>query len=107
MDQFDLFQRLALAFALGLLIGTERCWHGRAGEKGSRVAGVRTFGLMSLLGGLWGAVAVEFTGETADGDGVPLSLSLMLGIVFTAFAGAAGLAEPGYHGTVGCDQADL
>lgn len=89
MDQFDLFRRLALALALGLLIGTERSWHGRAGEEGSRVAGVRTFGLMSLLGGLWGAVAVEFTGETANGDDVPLSLSFMLGIVFAACAGAA------------------
>ena len=89
MDQFDLSRRLALALALGLLIGTERSWHGRAGEEGSRVAGVRTFGLMSLLGGLWGAVAVEFTGETSDGDSVSLGLSLVLGIVFAAFAGAA------------------
>ena len=87
MDQFDLFRRLALALALGLLIGTERSWHGRAGEEGSRVAGVRTFGLMSLLGGLWGAVAAELNGGSTSENGVPLGLSLMLGIVFAAFAG--------------------
>jgi uncharacterized membrane protein (DUF4010 family) len=89
MDQFDLFQRLALALALGLLIGTERGWHGRAGEEGTRVAGVRTFGLISFLGGLWGTVAAEFSGNTDTDGGVALSLSFMLGLVFAAFAGAA------------------
>ncbi|MGI9417905.1 MAG: MgtC/SapB family protein, partial [Geminicoccaceae bacterium] len=34
-------------------------------------------------------IAVEFTGEIPDEEGIPLSLSLMLGIVFAAFAGAA------------------
>lgn len=89
MDQFDLFQRLALALALGLLIGTERSWHGRTVKEGTRVAGVRTFGLMSLLGGLWGTVAVEFSGDVATGGGIAIGLSLMLGVVFAAFAGAA------------------
>jgi uncharacterized membrane protein (DUF4010 family) len=91
MDQFDLFRRLALALALGLLIGTERSWHGRAGEEGTRVAGVRTFGLMSLLGGLWGAVAVEVEGETMTGDGLSLSLAIMFGFVFAAFAAVTAL----------------
>lgn len=47
-----LFRNLAIALALGLLIGLERGWSKRELEAGSRVAGIRTFGLISLLGAL-------------------------------------------------------
>ncbi len=43
---------LAVSLSLGLLIGVERGWQVREAEEGSRVAGVRTYGLLSLLGGL-------------------------------------------------------
>ncbi|MCH9697350.1 MAG: MgtC/SapB family protein [Gammaproteobacteria bacterium] len=46
------FQNLAIALALGLLIGLERGWKERSAEEGSRLAGIRTFGLVSLLGAL-------------------------------------------------------
>src|SRR5437870_2864922 len=45
---------LALALAIGLLVGVERGWHLRAGKAGDRVAGLRTFALLGLLGGLIG-----------------------------------------------------
>lgn len=45
---------LALALAIGLLIGIERGWQLRDEPAGSRVAGVRTFSLMGLFGGLAG-----------------------------------------------------
>jgi uncharacterized membrane protein (DUF4010 family) len=45
---------LALALAVGLLIGVERGWQLREGAPGSRVAGIRTFALLGLLGGLAG-----------------------------------------------------
>ena len=44
---------LGLALALGLLVGVERGWQEREAAEGSRLAGIRTFGLISLLGGLW------------------------------------------------------
>ena len=44
--------RLGVALAIGLLIGIERGWHGRELAEGGRIAGVRTFGLIGLLGGL-------------------------------------------------------
>lgn len=47
-----LFERLAVALALGLLIGVERGWKTRDLEPGRRVAGVRTFAVIGLLGGL-------------------------------------------------------
>ena len=50
--------RLALALALGLLVGLERGWHGRLEKEGTRVAGFRTFGIIGLLGGLWAELSV-------------------------------------------------
>jgi uncharacterized membrane protein (DUF4010 family) len=48
----ELLERLGVALALGLLIGLERGWEFRQLPEGGRVAGLRTFGLISLLGGL-------------------------------------------------------
>lgn len=52
MNDIDLFQRLGLALAVGLLIGLERGWSGRAEAEGGRVAGIRTFGLIGFAGGI-------------------------------------------------------
>lgn len=47
--------RIALALALGLLVGVQRGWAARQEAAGSRFAGVRTFGLIGLAGGFAGA----------------------------------------------------
>ena len=57
MDQFELFQRLGIALAIGLMVGLERGWQSRADEDTDRAAGLRTFGLSGLLGGVCGALA--------------------------------------------------
>jgi len=51
MAEVELFQRLGLAVAIGLLIGIERGWQEREAKSGSRVAGIRTFTLIGALGG--------------------------------------------------------
>ncbi len=56
METVELFQRLGLALAIGFLIGIERGWREREGATGSRVAGIRTYALIGLLGGVWGAL---------------------------------------------------
>lgn len=48
---------LGLAVAIGLVIGTERGWTERAAPEGSRVAGIRTFGLIGLTGGTSGLLS--------------------------------------------------
>ncbi len=55
----DLFRRLLIALALGFLIGLERGWSKRELEPGRRIAGIRTFGLIGLLGALTMVLARE------------------------------------------------
>jgi uncharacterized membrane protein (DUF4010 family) len=44
--------RLIVALGVGLIIGVERGWQRREDQPGSRAAGLRTFGLYGLIGGL-------------------------------------------------------
>lgn len=46
--------KLLAALLIGLLIGVERGWQSRNDPSGSRVAGVRTFGLIALVGAATG-----------------------------------------------------
>lgn len=59
-DQQQTYYGLAVALALGLLIGIERGWKERGAGEGERVAGVRTYGLIGLLGGGTALVATQF-----------------------------------------------
>lgn len=56
LEPLEIFKRLAVALAVGLLIGLERGWSDRAEPEGQRLAGIRTFGLISLLGALWSLI---------------------------------------------------
>ncbi len=62
MDTFELTERLAVALAIGLVIGIERGWKQREEPEGDRAAGLRTHALSGLLGGIWGALAHAGTG---------------------------------------------
>ena len=55
----DAALRLGVALAIGLLIGIERGWQGRELAEGGRIAGIRTFGLIGLLGGLTATLGRE------------------------------------------------
>lgn len=57
MEGEDLIRRLAVALAIGLLVGAERHWREREEAEGRRTAGVRTFGLTGLAGGIVAALA--------------------------------------------------
>jgi uncharacterized membrane protein (DUF4010 family) len=57
MDQEELFRRLAVALAIGLLIGLERGWQTRTDDDHQRAAGLRTFALTGLLGGICGLLS--------------------------------------------------
>jgi uncharacterized membrane protein (DUF4010 family) len=69
------FYYLGVALAIGLLIGIERGWHEREAGEGKRIAGVRTYGLIGLLGGVLALLAKQHG-------------ALVLGLAFIGLAGA-------------------
>lgn len=52
--------RLAIALAIGLIIGTERGWSSRDSHKGLQIAGIRSFGFVGLFGGISALLAEQF-----------------------------------------------
>jgi uncharacterized membrane protein (DUF4010 family) len=57
MNELENFKLLGIALAIGLLIGLERGWRLRASDEGTRIAGLRTYGLIGLMGGIGGLLA--------------------------------------------------
>jgi uncharacterized membrane protein (DUF4010 family) len=70
----QVFYYLSVALAIGLLIGVERGWQEREAKEGTRVAGLRTHGLIGLLGGGMALLTEQFG-------------SLFLGLAFIGVAG--------------------
>lgn len=67
MGEIDLFQRLGLALAVGLLIGLERGWSGRSETESGRVAGIRTFDLIGFAGGIAAPLFATFAAGALAG----------------------------------------
>lgn len=77
MQDLDIFFRLAVALAIGLMVGIERGWKTRDEEDNDRAVGLRTFGLSGLMGGVAGVRSLDL--------GPPI-----VGIVFLSFGLALG-----------------
>ncbi|SCY66294.1 MgtC/SapB family protein [Microvirga guangxiensis] len=77
MNDTSLLLRLAVAIAIGLLIGLERGWQQREEAEGERTAGLRTYTLVALLG----ALSAILAGYTSP---------VFLGLSFLGFALAFG-----------------
>jgi len=58
-DSLEIMKYLLTALAVGLMIGVERGWSSRSEQEGERVAGIRTFSLIAILGGLSSIVGKE------------------------------------------------
>lgn len=67
------FQGLGLALAIGLLVGVERGWRAREVAEGGRTAGIRTYALIGLLGGLAGLLGQTLGGWAFAALGVPFA----------------------------------
>jgi uncharacterized membrane protein (DUF4010 family) len=77
MDLESLLPRVALALGIGLLIGLERGWRTREAEPGHRTAGIRTFAISGLLGGIIAAIAQASGGPASAGGGALLALGFV------------------------------
>lgn len=85
MNVDHLLYRLALALGIGLLVGLERGWKTRDMVPGTRAAGVRTFTLCGLLGGIVAALAQAMASPVAAG--------LVLGFGFAIYAAIFAVME--------------
>ena len=74
------FLELAIALAIGLIIGVERGWQERNRVEGSRVAGLRTFGLIGLSGGVFAFLADTLTTRPGASAAVLVAGASLIGI---------------------------
>ena len=72
MDEIETLERMGIALAIAVVIGLERGWSERDLPEGHRVAGVRTFGLIGLVGAIAALLADHF-GSVVLGLGLALS----------------------------------
>ncbi|MBK5929804.1 MgtC/SapB family protein [Halochromatium salexigens] len=75
-EEHRILVELAVALAIGLLFGLERGWHNEQDADSRKPAGVRTFGLIGLLGGVGGVIAQALS-------------PIVLGLLFVALAAVA------------------
>jgi uncharacterized membrane protein (DUF4010 family) len=100
MDTDELLSRFAVALGIGLLIGLERGWRARDEKPGSRTAGVRTFTLSALLGGVVGTLAVAAGGSATAGGGAVIGIGLAaFATVITVFCLEENRADKTYSAT--------
>lgn len=78
--QLDIVWKLLSALGVGLLIGTERGWYGRKEDEGDRVAGIRTFSLIGLLGGIIAFLSTQ-VGEWL----IPVALLSITALVIASY----------------------
>ena len=88
LDTWATAQGLAASLAVGLLIGIERGWRDRDLAEGGRVAGLRTFSLVGLLGGALAVLLTEFGAWPLLGG--MLGLSLLLAVSYREASRASG-----------------
>lgn len=79
MDE-PLLYRLAVSLSVGLIVGFERGWKSRLEHGGRRAAGVRTFSLAGLLGGVLAAL-----GGTDNFAALAVGLLVVGGFVIVAY----------------------
>ena len=80
MDFHDLTSRLALALGIGLLFGLERGWRLRDYPPGGRTAGIRTFTISGVFGGVLGAIS-QTLGGLGGGMAIGLGLAAYGGVM--------------------------
>lgn len=94
MNDLDTALRLCIAGLTGLAVGVEREWSGHASGPAARFAGVRTFFLLGVLGGLSGWLV-----QAADPIAAGALLLGAVGFVVTAYLVAARRGGEAIEGT--------
>lgn len=86
--------RLGLALAIGLLVGLERGWRERDAPDNSRTAGIRTYGISGLLGGIFALLS-----DATDAPSVLVVGFLVFASILTLYKLREAVADDDYSVT--------
>lgn len=75
-----LLARLGISLTIGLLVGLERGWKERNAPDQSRTAGIRTYGICGLLGGIFAALA-----QSLGAVSILITGTFIFAAIFTVF----------------------
>lgn len=98
MDLIDIFQRLGLAVAIGAAVGVERHWRERDEPEGARIAGIRTFTLIGMTGGVAGLLDQGLTPNALSGL-IVASFLISVALVLLRFGLMEAQAEGSFSAT--------
>ena len=98
MDLMDIFQRLGLAVAIGAAVGVERHWRERDEPEGARIAGIRTFTLIGMTGGIAGLLDQGLTPDSLSGL-IVASFLIAVSLVLLRFGLMEAQAEGSFSAT--------
>lgn len=99
MDNVELFERLGLAIAIGAAVGVERHWRERDEPEGARTAGIRTFTMFGMAGGVAGLIERSI-GVASDYPGIALTGFLIaIATVMAIFEIREAIAEKSFSVT--------
>lgn len=99
MDNVELYQRLGLAIAIGAAVGVERHWREKDAPEGARTAGIRTFTMFGMAGGVAGLIERSI-GVATGYPGIALTGFLIaIATVMAVFEIREAIAEKSYSVT--------
>jgi uncharacterized membrane protein (DUF4010 family) len=99
MDEIELFRRMGLAIAIGAMIGVERHWREREAGRGQRTAGLRTFTLIGMFGGIAALIEIELARGASPNGAVFATLFAIVALAVTAFEYRQAAAEGSFSVT--------
>lgn len=99
MENIELYQRLGLAIAIGAAVGVERHWREKDEPEGARTAGIRTFTMIGMTGGVAGLIEQNISGSSAYSGIVLTGFLVALTVVVAIFELREAIAEQSFSVT--------
>lgn len=99
MDNIELFQRVGLAIAIGAAVGVERHWRERDEPPGARTAGIRTFTMIGMLGGIAGLIERSLAPASVYPGIATIGFLIAVTVVMTLFELREAIAQQSFSAT--------
>ncbi|MGG6892397.1 MgtC/SapB family protein [Rhizobium sp. BR 315] len=99
MESIESFERLGLALAIGAVVGVERHWRERDEGAGKRTAGIRTFMIVGMLGGLSGLIEQTQSPQPALYGLVVVAMFAIFSAIFALYQFRESIVEGDYSVT--------